>query len=251
LHWDGPADHQSSFLCFFLFRSFPYKGVRSRVAVARTTRVVLWWSGGRLVWAAMALSAGMRDWLTNFSGSSEVFAVTLVAVFTLTELVPFSIALEPDFLPILAVAEGLEATDLIDGMALLPETGVHKLGNNGYEEKADRSGSICGWSPRGSRMSYAESDSALGSLLGVGFRRGNSYQSVGRDDSAELAYGTMDMRTIEKELGSPTASKMISPLDGTRKSATVLSQKVESATEIKAPKSWDLDYEDDSDDSEN
>jgi len=61
----------------------------------------------------------------------------------------------------------------------------------------------------------------------------------------------MDMRTIEKELGSPTASKMISPLDGTRKSATVLSQKVESATEIKAPKSWDLDYEDDSDDSEN
>jgi len=102
--------------------------------VARTTRVVLWWSGGRLVWAAMALSAGMRDWLTNFSGSSEVFAVTLVAVFTLTELVPFSIALEPDFLPILAVAEGLEATDLIDGMALLPETGVHKLGNNGYEE---------------------------------------------------------------------------------------------------------------------
>eukprot|EP00636_Phaeomonas_parva_P001236 CAMPEP_0118864290 /NCGR_PEP_ID=MMETSP1163-20130328/8915_1 /TAXON_ID=124430 /ORGANISM="Phaeomonas parva, Strain CCMP2877" /LENGTH=311 /DNA_ID=CAMNT_0006798383 /DNA_START=42 /DNA_END=977 /DNA_ORIENTATION=- len=170
------------------FAAFPYKGVRSRLALERTTRVVIWWTGGRVLWAMTAVSAGMRDWLTNWSGSSEFYAVVLVAVFGLTELMPFSVALEPDFLPILAIAEGLETSEFTDHLALLP-TAHEKERRNTYDER-DSLGS------NGDDISdRSRSQSGLGSNESV------SQLNLSHQDSLE--YGTMDMRAVEMHLATP------------------------------------------------
>ena len=192
-----------AFYLYFKLSGFPYKGESGRAAVDKTTRVVRWWTAGRIVWAAAALSSAIRDWLTNFSGSSELYAVSLVFIFTLTELVPFSVALDADFLPILAFAHG-HFTAAVDKEKehLLPRDG----GRGGDGARTRQQGG-----------------SSSGDVLELDRFASSSFDF---DVHSNPSYGALDMQDVERQLATPESKggKHMSPAELKSSGATTAAE---------------------------
>lgn len=85
-----------------MFAGFPYKSRSAPAKLHKISRVVIWWTLGRVVWGIVVLTTILQGWLTHAHRDRQIYSLVLVGLFLLTELIPYIAALDQDLLALIA-----------------------------------------------------------------------------------------------------------------------------------------------------
>ncbi len=85
-----------------MFAGFPYKSRNAPARLNKISRVVIWWTLGRVVWGIVVLTTILQGWLTHAHRDRQIYSLVLVGLFLVTELIPYVAALDQDLLALIA-----------------------------------------------------------------------------------------------------------------------------------------------------
>ena len=111
---------------------FPPRGEIAKNNLRRINHVLRWWTFGRITWGIFTLILLKENWLCT-SSNITVNTLTTICLFAITELVPFSVSLDPNLLAMIADDEKVRSIDpKLFRSSLIPNEEVRDEENSLY-----------------------------------------------------------------------------------------------------------------------
>ncbi|TFJ81404.1 hypothetical protein NSK_007365 [Nannochloropsis salina CCMP1776] len=95
------------FYLSIMFAGFPYKSRRAPAKLNKISKVMAWWTIGRIIWGIVVLTSILQGWLSDAHKDRQVYSVVLVGLFLITELIPFFVAMDVSLLASLSTASAV------------------------------------------------------------------------------------------------------------------------------------------------